>query len=91
MSKRKSSKAQSHLKGHQSVQRDGQGQWFDPSGARHRQNSAWGSPWWSLKRPSIEKASRTLNFAGEAARLRPFDPPSVEEVKSFSVDLKPTI
>jgi hypothetical protein len=90
MAKRKSSKAKAtaHLQGHQQT---AGGFAFDPSPARAGQSSAWGSPWWSLKRPSDVAASRTLNPAMEAARLRPQDPPSVAEMPQLSVNLAPRI
>lgn len=64
---------------------------FNPSGARAGQNSAWGRPAWSHRRPSDEAASRTLNPTAVAARLRASDPPDVSQMPNFRVDLRPTI
>ena len=91
MAKRKGiskSQATNHLRG---IQTTSSGMQFDPSAARAGQSSAWGSPEWSLKRPSVVAASRTLNPQIEAIRLRPLDPPSVAEMPSFTVNLRPVV
>ena len=75
MAKRKS-QATAQLQGHQQTA---------------GQSNAWGSPQLSLRRPSVVAASRTLNPAFEEARLRPQDPPSVAEMPSFTVNLRPVV
>lgn len=77
--------ATAHLSG---VQRTTGGMEFDPAGARAGQSSAWGVPWWSTKRPSASIRVVDLNAPGV---VLPVDPPTVQTMPAFSVDLSPSI